>query len=117
VALLAVILEDLLARRQFETFQALVPLLASSELAQREQRQLLAEIYLRGGFLASAAGEWMAVCQQAPDARAFIGLAHVAQAHGTPADAATFAAQALALEPGNEAALELVAKLTPAPGI
>jgi hypothetical protein len=66
-------------------------------------------MYLRHGFLQSAAREWMAVCEHEPDARALLGLARVAAAHGMPEDAATFAAQSLVLDPDNDAARALLA--------
>jgi hypothetical protein len=66
-------------------------------------------MYLRFGFLQSAAREWMAVCEDAPDPRALVGLARVALAHGQPADASTFAAHALALDPNSMAAQRLLA--------
>ena len=43
----------------------------------------------------------MAVCAEQPDARALIGLARVALAHGLAEDAAVFAREALALEPAS----------------
>jgi hypothetical protein len=82
VPLLGVILEALLRVQDFLAFEKLVPLLAGSQLPAREQRELLATIYLQRGFQASAAEEWMAVCNQHPDARALVGLARVAAAHG-----------------------------------
>jgi tetratricopeptide (TPR) repeat protein len=109
VPLLGVMLEALLRVQDFEQFECLVPLLTESPLPRREQRELLANLYLRQGFLASAAEEWMAVCEDAPDVRAMIGLAQVAAAHGLPEDAATFASEALALEPQNLAASRLLA--------
>jgi hypothetical protein len=51
----------------------------------------------------------MAVCESRPDARALVGLARVAQRHGSPADAAVFAGEALVHDPDNAAAQELVA--------
>ena len=64
-------------------------------------------MYLRRGFLESAADEWIAVAETAPDARAMIGLAQVAVAQGLPDDARSFAAEAVALEPGNSTAAVL----------
>jgi glycosyltransferase involved in cell wall biosynthesis len=113
--LLGVILETLLAMHDFSAFEQLIPLLNGSELPERERRELLAGMYLRFGFLQSAAVEWMAVCESTPDARALVGLARVAAAHGLPADAATFAAQALVLEPENALATQLLASFGPAP--
>jgi tetratricopeptide (TPR) repeat protein len=108
VPLLGVILEALLRVQDFVVFEKLLPLLAGSSLPQREQRELLATIYLHRGFLASAAEEWMTVCNERSDARALVGLARVAAAHGLAEDAATFAAEALALEPGNPIATHVL---------
>jgi tetratricopeptide (TPR) repeat protein len=107
--LLGVILETLLAMHDFTSFELLLPLLEGSELPRREQQELLAKMYLRYGFLQSAAREWMAVCEAEPDARALLGLAHVAHAHGLPEDAAVFAGQALELDPGSVTAQALLA--------
>jgi tetratricopeptide (TPR) repeat protein len=107
--LLGVILETLLSVHEFDTFELLVGLLHGSDLPPREQRELLASMYLRHGFLASAAQEWMAVCQEQPDARAMLGLARVAAAHGLPEEAGTFAAQAVALDPTSNPAREFLA--------
>ena len=112
--LLGVILEAFLRVQDFKAFEILLPLLERSELAGREQRELLGTIYLRRGFLASAAREWMAVCSAQPDARALVGLAQVALAHGLPEDAVTFAVEALAHDPGNEIADRIIAVHTQA---
>ena len=109
--MLGVVLERLLARHDFETFEALVGLLHASELPQREQRELLAGMYLRFGFIKSAAQEWMAVCERAPDARALLGLARVAQAHGLAQDALTFATEAATLDPLALEAQQLLSEL------
>jgi glycosyltransferase involved in cell wall biosynthesis len=108
IALLNTILEALLRVQDFGAFEALMPLMEHSELPRREQRELLGGMYLRRGFLQSAAEEWMAVCAERPDPRALIGLAHVAGAHGLDEDAATFAAEALALDPLNAVARKLL---------
>ncbi len=108
--LLGVILETLLRTHDFDCFEALLPLLEHSKLPRREQREALATMYLRYGFLPFAAKEWMAVCSEQPDARALVGLAQVALAHGTPEDAVTFAAEALKLDPLNAAASEIVSR-------
>ena len=108
VPLLATMLEALLRVQDFTTFEALHPLLVDSELPERERRELLASIYLRRGFLKSAAREWMTVCEQAPDLRALIGLAQVSQAHGLPEAAATFAEQALTLDASSAPARALL---------
>jgi tetratricopeptide (TPR) repeat protein len=106
--LLGMILESLLRARAFKAFERLLPALEESELAPRQRRELLGEIYLRHGFLVSAAKEWMAACAQQPDAGALVGLARVAMAQGQPKDAATFATGARELEPDNAAAAEIL---------
>jgi glycosyltransferase involved in cell wall biosynthesis len=111
--LLGAILETLLRAQDFGAFEALTGLLRSSALPEREQREVLATMFLDHGFLAQAAQEWMAVCATAPDARALLGLARVAQRSGQPEDAAVFAAEALALDPTNSAAAALVASGKP----
>jgi tetratricopeptide (TPR) repeat protein len=108
IPLLGTVLEALLRVQEFEQFERLLPLLHGSPLPVREQRELLASLYLRRGFLASAAEEWMAVCSERADARAMIGLAQVAAAHGLSDDAATFASEALSLDPENPIASQLL---------
>jgi glycosyltransferase involved in cell wall biosynthesis len=83
--------------------------LENSDLPTRRRRQLLGELYLRHGYLAAAAQEWMAVCAERPDVDALLGLARVAAAHGEPQDAAVFASAALELEPENAPAAEILA--------
>jgi tetratricopeptide (TPR) repeat protein len=107
--LLGVILETLLRSRDFDQFEALLPLLEHSRLPVRERREALATMYLHHGFLPFAAKEWMAVCSEQPDARALVGLAQVALAHGTTEDAVTFAAEALRHDPVNSVAGAIVA--------
>jgi tetratricopeptide (TPR) repeat protein len=106
--LLGVILETLLRVHDFETFELLAALLGRSALPLREQRELLAGMYLDHGFLASAAQEWMAVCESNPDANALAGLARVASAHGQLEDAAVFAAEALRHDPASAVAREIL---------
>ena len=106
--LLGVILETLLRAHDFEAFEKLTVLLERSALPPREQRELLATMYLAQGFLPSAAKEWMAVCESRPDARALLGLARVAAAHGELADAGVFAAEALRHDPASAAAREIL---------
>ena len=108
LSLLTLMLESLLRVQDFENFEALLPLLEKMPVAQRERRELLAQIYLRRGFLRSAGREWMAVCEQQPDARALVGLAHVALANDQPDAARTFAAQALALDARDDGARRLL---------
>ena len=108
--LLGVILETLLRGHDFETFERLIPLLKVSALPEREQRELLASMYLAQGFLPMAAQEWMAVCEYRPDARALLGLARVAERHGQLDDAAVFAAEALEHDPDSAAARDLIGR-------
>jgi tetratricopeptide (TPR) repeat protein len=114
--LLGVILETLLRGHDFDAFGRLIPLLRVSALPEREQRELLASMYLSHGFLPMAAQEWMAVCEYRPDARALLGLARVAERHGQREDATVFAAEALQHDPGNAAARDLHARCSPAAG-
>jgi glycosyltransferase involved in cell wall biosynthesis len=108
--LLGVILETLLRARSYETFESLLPLLERSELPRREQRELLASLYLANGFLPQAAQEWMAVCETEPDSRAFLGLARVAGAHGALEEVTVFATEALRLDPASDAAIQLLSR-------
>jgi tetratricopeptide (TPR) repeat protein len=108
IPLLEVTLEALLRVQDFEVFELLLGLLERTTLDKREQRQLLAEMYLRRGFLASAAEEWMAICQEQPDVRALLGLGQIAQAQGMSQEAIDFAAAALAHEPENPTAAHLL---------
>ena len=66
-------------------------------------------MYLKHGFLQSAAREWMAVCETSPDVRAFLGLARVAQANGQPDDAAVFAGEVLKADPASAGARQILA--------
>ncbi len=106
--LLEAMLESLLRVQDFENFETLLPVLAASELPVREQRELLARIYLRRGFLRSAAREWIAVVNQAPDVRALVGLAKVALANGQSQPAETFAKRALELDRSCAAAVAIL---------
>jgi tetratricopeptide (TPR) repeat protein len=106
--LLEPMLESLLRVQDFENFETLLPVLATSDLPVREQRELLGRIYLRRGFLRSAAREWIAVVSEAPDVRALVGLAKVSLANGQPRPAETFAARALALDPNCAAAVAIL---------
>jgi tetratricopeptide (TPR) repeat protein len=99
--LLGVVLETLLRGADGERFVALLPVLHKSRLPRREQRELLAQMYETHGLVAQAAQEWMAVCEQAPDARALVGLARIALRQEMPEDAVNFATAALELEPAS----------------
>ncbi len=92
---LATMLEALLRVEEFEAFEALLPALAATGLPARRRHSILAEIYLRRGFLESAADEWVASCEEeGPDAEALAGLARVATARGLTEDAQLFAKSA-----------------------
>jgi tetratricopeptide (TPR) repeat protein len=88
---LATMLEALLRVEEFEAFETLLPALAATGLPARRRHSILAEIYLRRGFLESAADEWAASCEEeGPDAEALGGLARVAAAQGLMEDAEIF---------------------------
>ncbi|HEY6526401.1 MAG TPA: glycosyltransferase [Solirubrobacteraceae bacterium] len=114
VPLLAVILETLLAGADGERFVALLPALEQSQLARREQRELLAQMYLKHGLIDRAAQEWIAAASEAPDVRSMVGLAQVAVAQGMIEDAGNFATAALELDPASAQAKALLSSL-PAP--
>jgi tetratricopeptide (TPR) repeat protein len=110
--LLLTALEALLRVEEFESFERLVPAVDRVGLPWRHRRELLASMYLRRGFLESAADEWITVCDEAgPDGDALVGLARVAAARGLAEDALLFAREAGALEPGRADAAGLVAHL------
>ena len=110
--LLATALEALLPVGDVDAAAKLVDLLDRTELAWRDRREQLAEIFLRRGFLDSAADEWIAVCQEsAPDARALVGLAQVALARDLPEEALVLAEGARELDPSHAGAARLTAHL------
>ncbi|MGH2896282.1 MAG: hypothetical protein ACRDPM_23840, partial [Solirubrobacteraceae bacterium] len=109
--LLGVILETLLRGADGERFVALLPALEQSQLARREQRELLAQMYLKHGLIDRAAQEWIAVASEAPDVRSLVGLSQVALAQGMAEDAANFATAALELEPTSAPAKALLSAL------
>jgi tetratricopeptide (TPR) repeat protein len=113
LAPLTVMLEALLRVHDFVAFETLLGLLHRAPLSERERRELLAAMYLRRGFLASAAEEWMAICRQGPDVRALVGLSRIAIARGMREEAGEFAAAALACEPANEIAAGLLSQARP----
>lgn len=110
VPLLEVMLEALLRVHDFKGFEVLLGALEQTPLQPRERRELLADMYLRRGFVASAAQEWMAVCEQEPDVKALLGLARVAAARGMPQEMGDFAAAALSRDPANEDAASLLSR-------
>ena len=107
---LLVMLEALVRVQDFELFELLLGLLPRTPLPERERRELLGAMYLRRGYLASAAEEWMAVCREEPDVPALLGLSRVALAQGMGREAAEFAESALQRDPGNHAARHLLAR-------
>ncbi|MDW5597020.1 glycosyltransferase [Conexibacter stalactiti] len=113
VGLLEVTLEALLRVEEVELFATLVPLVGRCPIAPREQHELRAGLYLRRGFLASAAEEWIAVASTEPDVRALLGLAHVAVGQGMAEEALDFAREAYALDPENQDASRVLARLEP----
>ncbi|HEY1569385.1 MAG TPA: glycosyltransferase [Solirubrobacteraceae bacterium] len=112
--MLGVILETLLLGADGKRFVALLPVLERSQLPRREQRELLAQMYLKAGLVDRAAQEWLAVASDAPDARSMVGLAHIALAQGMTEDAVNFATAALELDPASAQAKALLHAL-PAP--
>jgi tetratricopeptide (TPR) repeat protein len=105
------ILETFLRNRSFDEFELLLPALEQSELPTQGRRELLGELYLRHGFLVSAAEEWMAVCAEQPDANALVGLARVAMIDNQPQDVIVFATAALELQPDNLVAAEILVRV------
>jgi hypothetical protein len=115
LTLLDLILDALLRVQDFKNFEQVVDLLADVEgQSERERRERLALIYLKRGFVKSAARAWLIVCEQKPDVPALLGLAEVARRAGQPQNAVTFAEQALALEPGNGRASAIIQDLAAA---
>jgi tetratricopeptide (TPR) repeat protein len=105
-------LEALLRVREVDAFGLLVPLIDRVGLSPRDRRELLASMYMRRGYLESAADEWISVIQElGPDAPALTGLALVAAAREMPDDALVFAREARQLDPGYAAASRLVSSL------
>ncbi len=103
--LLPTMLEALLRIEEFEPFEALLPALEAAGVEPRARHEQLAEIYLRRGFLESAADEWIAACEiYGADAAALDGLARVAAARGLDEDAALFAGRARELASSSEVA-------------
>jgi tetratricopeptide (TPR) repeat protein len=110
--MLVMSLEALLRVREVDAFALLVPLIERVGLPPRDRRELLASMYMRRGYLESAADEWIAVIQElGPDAPAFTGLALVAAARELPDDALAFAREARQIDPGYAAASRLVSRL------
>jgi tetratricopeptide (TPR) repeat protein len=114
---LVVALEALLRVEEFDAVGPVLAALEHSALAPRSRRELLADVYLRRGFLESAADEWIAACdERGPDADALVGLAQVAWARGFREDAVVFAREAEAMDPAHPRARGLAARLEAAAG-
>lgn len=104
-ALLPVVPEALLRVEEIDHFIGLVPIMDTVGLPWRERRELLATMYMRRGYLESAADEWIEVCQTAgPDVPALLGLAQVALARGLHEEALMLADEIQALEPAHPGA-------------
>jgi tetratricopeptide (TPR) repeat protein len=94
-ALVVTMLEALVRLEDFDGFATLLPVADALALTARERREVLARMYLRRGFLESAADEWLAAVEEhGPDARALSGLAEVAAARGLDEDAELLAREA-----------------------
>jgi glycosyltransferase involved in cell wall biosynthesis len=103
-------LEALVHLEAFDAFGWLVPVLDAVAIPWRQRRERLADLYLRCGFLESAADEWIAVCEASgPDAAALAGLAQVAAARGMAEDAEILAREAQALQPDHPVAAGVLA--------
>ena len=117
VPLLGTIMELLLDAGDIARFDRLLPVLGDAQLADREKRELLADMYLTHGYLVPAAKLWMDVCSHAPDARALLGLGRIAVAQGMPQDAEAFATGALELDPALVPARELLDRIPALAGV
>jgi tetratricopeptide (TPR) repeat protein len=97
--LVTVMLEALARLEAFDAFERLAGVVERLDLPWREQRELLAGVYYRRGFLESAAREWFGVVERlgGPDERALLGMALLADAQGLPEDAQTLRDEAAAL--------------------
>jgi glycosyltransferase involved in cell wall biosynthesis len=85
---IATMLEALARLEDFDGFERLAATVETLALPWREQRELLASVYLRRGFHESAAAEWIGVVErQGPDERAMLGLARLAELQGLHDDA------------------------------
>jgi tetratricopeptide (TPR) repeat protein len=110
---LVVAFEALLRVEEFDAVTGVLAAIEQSALPVRTRRELLANVYLRRGFLESAGDEWMAACNEGPgpDADAFVGLARVAWGLGAYEDAVVFAREASDLDPHHPAAAGLADRM------
>jgi glycosyltransferase involved in cell wall biosynthesis/thioredoxin-like negative regulator of GroEL len=97
--LVVVMLEALARLEDFDGFERLAGVVERLDLPWREQRELLAGVYYRRGFLESAAQEWFGVVERlgAPDERALLGMALLADAQGLDEDATLLRREAATL--------------------
>jgi tetratricopeptide (TPR) repeat protein len=98
----ATVLEALLRVQEVDAFALVHAIFERTAIDPRDRREQLARMYLRRGFLESAADEWIAVVSETPDVEALVGLAQVAVARDLPEDALLFAEEAVALDPAAE---------------
>lgn len=95
-----------------DAFADLVKVLALTGLETRTLHEILATLFLSHGLPELAGDEWIAAVEaDGPDADAFAGLAEVARMRGMHEDAATMAAEALAMEPDHALATRVLAAL------
>jgi len=86
--LVATMLEALARLEDFDGFERLAGVVERLALPWRDQRELLAGVYLRRGFYESAAQEWIGTVErQGPDERSMLGLAELAELQGLHEDA------------------------------
>lgn len=97
--LVTAMLEALARLERFDEFEALAAVVELLDLPWREQRELLAGVYLRRGFGESAAREWIGVADKlgGPDERVLLGLATLAESQGLHDDAELMRAEARTL--------------------
>jgi hypothetical protein len=111
-ALLLTVMEALLRVEDVDAFVPLLPLAERVGLTSSERHERLAQMYLRRGFLDSAADEWAASCQEnGPTPEALTGLAAIAVVRGDDEDARLFAHAADELQPGHAGAARVLARL------
>ncbi len=97
----ATALEALLRVGEIDAFAQLIAVWNLIDGSARTRTELLAQMYLRRGFLESAADEWIEIVETGPDVSALRGLATVALARGLHDEAQVFADEAVALDPGD----------------
>jgi glycosyltransferase involved in cell wall biosynthesis len=96
--LVGTMLEALARLEDFDGFERLAGVVEALAIGWREQRELLATVYLRRGFFESAANEWIqSVERLGPDERSMLGLAQLAELQGLHDDAKLMRDEAAAL--------------------